>query len=584
MEIVNAFGKNSHFKKKVVRSDASLMLAKEGSYLWTGIEPSSRYQGWFLDLGKKGLVKIIEDIRFQGREVVSGMIVGLENIKKTGLGFCETLYLPERSAIICESDKFASVEIFFDIKDPYESPEFGRNYRVWKEDGAIIVNFTQENGKIPEIFAAIWGDFGIIEIKEEWIKHDYDYDRVRGDKPFERWVFKPAKILASRIAVAAALTKDEAINKVREAWSDRLAKKNGELSLIFNSELDAAQQAAARALAMLKVKKNGKSALRAGLPWFFQIWRRDEAVSLKGLSLVDPAAAIDIFWRQIEELAAEDFKYRDSVDAIGWLFLRAGEFIDAGKFGIEETKRIFGVLEKSIEKLLVEDTKNDLAVHGLKQTWMDSLERRGAAIEIQALRLRMYALAARIADTEEKKNYYYNLEAAAWIRIRDKFFQNGKLADIYNPVTGRADFKVRPNVFLAAYAYPELLKKSEWAEVFDNTLEKLWLDWGGLSTLDKKDAGFCGSDTGVDPTAYHNGDSWFWVNNLAAVVLNRFDREKYENYINKIFEASANDILWHGAIGCASEISSAEKYASAGCVNQAWSNATFLELAAELKR
>lgn len=563
-----------------------MMLAKDGSFLWTGITPASRYQGWFLAMDGGRMIKVVEDIRPRDRQKIKELTGDLTVAEKAGEEIREIFILPEPQVLFYEMDKFVPVEIFFDIKDAYDSPEFGRNYRVWKEDGAIVVNFNQEDRAIPEIFAAIWGDFGIIEIREEWVKRDYEYDRQRKDAPSERWVFKPAEISASRIVVAAALTKEEAISRVREAWNQQRTIGGREKLTVSQpaDEAAAAKEAAAGALEMLKIKKSGTHALRAGLPWFFQVWRRDEAVSLRGLSLIDPEAAKEILWRQMDELAAEGYRFAESADAIGWLFLRAGEMIKAGKLGAEETKKIFGILEMSIRELLAENTKNDLAINGPKLTWMDSLERSGAAIEIQSLRLNMYDLAARIADSEEKKNYYHDLEAAAWIRVREKFFRRENLADLFDPVTGTADFRARPNVFLAAYAYPQLLSESEWADVFDKSLEILRCDWGGLSTLGKNETEFHGKDAGADPAAYHNGDSWFWVNNLAAVVLNRLNKEKYASFVNKIFEASANDILRHGAIGCASEISPAEKYEPAGCVNQAWSDATFLELAAELKR
>ena len=53
---------------------------------------------------------------------------------------------------------------------------------------------------------------------------------------------------------------------------------------------------------------------------------------------------------------------------------------------------------------------------------------------------------------------------------------------------------------------------------------------------------------------------------------------KIKSYIEKISAASTTDILWKGAIGCASELSSASSQKAEGCLNQAWSNATFIEL------
>ena len=595
LEIINNSGKDLLAKKTANGDNASLMLAKDGSYLWTGVVSTSRYQGWFFGLDNGKLIKIIDDIRPRDRRRIDGLTNNKDSVQKIGPEFAETFLMPGANCLVYEIDKFAPVEIFFDIKDIYDSPEFGRNYRVSKEDGAIIVSFRQEGGALPEVFAAIWGDFGIIEIREEWVKHNYEADRLRGDVPAQRWVFKPAIVRASKIVIATGLTKGKAIDTVRAVWRDMGKDKKiisegtpaaGNLlpGRITVDDAGLAKEFAANALKMLYVKNGAGVSLRAGLPWFFQVWRRDEAVSLKGVSFFDRAAAREMFWHRIDDLKANNYKFGDSADAVGWLFLRAGEFIKAGLLGAPEKQAVFCALGKTIEKLLVEDTRGSLAVSGPKLTWMDSLPRAGAAIEIQALRLNMYSLAAEIASDKEEKTYYRGLEAAAWIKVRDKFFSAGKLADIIDPDSGRQDQRVRPNVFLAAYAYPELLKKSEWEEVFDNVLADLWFDWGGLSTLDKNDGEFCGQDTGASPAAYHNGDSWFWVNNIAAIVLARLDENKYKQYIDKIFEASVSDILWNGAIGCASEISPAQNYRPAGCVNQAWSAATFLELCREIKK
>jgi len=49
------------------------------------------------------------------------------------------------------------------------------------------------------------------------------------------------------------------------------------------------------ALRMLVKTEKEDLSLRAGWPWFFQIWQRDEAVSLKGLAEFDKNAATAIF-------------------------------------------------------------------------------------------------------------------------------------------------------------------------------------------------------------------------------------------------------------------------------------------------
>ena len=93
---------------------------------------------------------------------------------------------------------------------------------------------------------------------------------------------------------------------------------------------------------------------------------------------------------------------------------------------------------------------------------------------------------------------------------------------------------------------------------------------------------FTDTNTGENSQSYHRGDSWFWLNNLAAIQLNRTNPKKFQKYIQKIISASTEDILWKGCAGCASEISSAKELSSHGCFNQAWSNAMYMELIDEL--
>ena len=88
--------------------------------------------------------------------------------------------------------------------------------------------------------------------------------------------------------------------------------------------------------------------------------------------------------------------------------------------------------------------------------------------------------------------------------------------------------------------------------------------------------------TGQGGESYHHGDSWFWLNSLAALSLHRIDKKRFKGNIEKIVHASAQEILWSGALGCHAELSSAKKLESRGCFNQAWSNAMFIELIDEI--
>jgi glycogen debranching enzyme len=195
--------------------------------------------------------------------------------------------------------------------------------------------------------------------------------------------------------------------------------------------------------------------------------------------------------------------------------------------------------------------------------------REGARIEIQALFLAALRLLRKIdkADPFEK-------ELAR--KVRKEFFDGKILAD------GAGDKTIRPNVFIAAYAYPELLTKKEWIMCFESMLPKIWLSWGGLSSIGKSSPLFTSHNTGESAESYHRGDSWFWINNLAAIVLHRLDKDRFKKYIDKILKASIKEMLYMGVTGYSAELSSAAELKSQGCFCQAWSSAMFIELIDEI--
>ena len=181
------------------------------------------------------------------------------------------------------------------------------------------------------------------------------------------------------------------------------------------------------------------------------------------------------------------------------------------------------------------------------------------------------------AASEITGNGKYKTKEKQMAQKVKKAFWNGKIL-----FDGASDPTIRPNVFIAAYLYPELLSVEEWEVCFENSLKSLWLSWGGLATIDKSNPLFKPEHTGQSPESYHHGDSWYWINNLAALVMQRTNKQKFRSYIEKILAASTSEILWMGAVGSHSGLSSAKQQTSEGCLSQAWSNAMFVELCQEL--
>ncbi|HLD86524.1 MAG TPA: amylo-alpha-1,6-glucosidase, partial [Candidatus Nanoarchaeia archaeon] len=262
-----------------------------------------------------------------------------------------------------------------------------------------------------------------------------------------------------------------------------------------------------------------------------------------------------------------------SADSAGWLFARVDELQNETRM---DPKALRNPSTLAAEGLLGSLSTDGFLENKSLETWMDtSYEddgRFGKRIEIQALSLRLLRAASRFT-----KNGKYELREKSYLeRVKKSFFNGKSLADGLNDPT------IRPNLFIAAYLYPDLLSPKEWEACFDFALPKLWLSWGGLSTINTKHPLFQKEHTGEDNRSYHRGDSWYYLNCMAAISLLRVNPKKYRKYADKILCASVQEILWQGAIGHHAELSSASSLKSQGCLSQAWSSAMFAELVLEI--
>ncbi|MBI3335649.1 MAG: hypothetical protein HY001_04080 [Candidatus Portnoybacteria bacterium] len=506
-----------------------LLTNNLGGYFWYNKKSYSRYQGWFLVFQGR-MIKIIDS--FEGR--------------------AEAIHFPRFSdTLIIENNYYARTIINFDIRESYQTPQWNRIYTISKKDGIWWVRCDLE-----PIVVGIKVQ-GSAQVIGRWAEKNYSFDKERSSPPFSLWVYQGIEIKAKRIIIAAGKNEDEVLEELKRIKDLRFKIEDLRLS---------AYELARESLLSLRVynKEQKLLGLFAGLPWFFQFWLRDMAVSAKALGFFEPEEAKTLLEKHIHLLGTPCPAYCDlqqkeahlrSIDGPLWVAFRLKEL---------ERYSIF----QSYENL-------EFITNNAKETWMDTIPREGARIEHQALKLAIL-----------KGN---PLEKPFWEKVKTRFFHTGMLVDGIE-VDGRVDWTKRPNVFLAAYVYPDLLSKKDWEAVFDAHLQALWLSWGGLSTIDQKHPDFHPLHTGEahfrgeenTPASYHQGDSWFWINNIAAITMHRINAKKYAKYIKKIFDASSNDILKKGIPGHASEVSSAGKFEPDGSLSQAWSAATFIELWQEL--
>ena len=207
-------------------------------------------------------------------------------------------------------------------------------------------------------------------------------------------------------------------------------------------------------------------------------------------------------------------------------------------------------------------------------SWMDTIKRE-FPLEMQVLFLEFVSFMAflsEIVGKEDEAEKYLDLEDTLAVKIRTDYYRNGYLYD--SPDLN----KVRSNVFLSYYIYPDLFDTHTWEKIFDKTLMHLKTDWGGISTLSQKDPSYYPNYSGENNESYHNGDSWFWINNVAAISMTHLNEKKFRKEINAIVKSSTDDILKMGTIGYSSEISSSSAQKSEGCMAQLWSSSTYIEM------
>ncbi len=544
-----------------------------GSFGLFGI--NSRYQGVFFSHQSK-VFKTVACFDLQGSP---GYVLNeLWKVSRDRNGVQESFWFAYRLPVFFyELSKPSKVDVLFDCKLNFDNRDWGRHYEFVSQDNVFLVHFQKRNDAREStepgeysFWLALYGcDF---ERLEKWEEQRYEYDEQRSSPPFSRWVLRGCRAHGSFV-MAFSASKEEALKLAKSSWARKLELAREAENFVSrtissihvkNEEIRLAAECAKYSLLCLR----SNHGLFAGLPWFCQRWARDELVSSKALMHSGQGSlAKAVLFSWLERLDGKlPGTLTPSVADSGWLFVRFEDYLP--ELSDKEKSWVLEKLESYLD-YAEKNLQDGLVVNGARETWMDSLDRGGARIEIQALTLAACRL-HRLLKSE------HPLEKKLKSRVKEVFWRGKYLAD------GAEDDTIRPNVFIAAYAYPELLSKKDWLSCFDHVLPCLWLDWGGVSTIDINDSRFVAKHTGENPASYHSGDSWFWLNNLAAVVLFAFDKKKYKNYVQHVLKASTNEILHKAAVGHHSELSSASMFKPAGCLAQAWSAALYVELIEEL--
>ncbi len=476
------------------------------------------------------------------------------------------------------------INISLDPRKIYDFSRFGRHIKVYEEEGYLIAEYEKKDDE-HHPYRLFLGVKGIKEHKfsDEWVPRDYGFDRERSgngewfvNEGLELITDGPLKIVQhhDKRSLIKRLHEDDDIINDNTGTFDSADNINDE-------DITSAYKSAVIATEELSVKDEG---LYAGYYWFFQFWTRDEAISLGGLIKEGKKDLTRTIIKRHLSSFLDDGRISNrfphsmlgSADGTGWSILRLEE--SSSFFSEEELGNFAKKIEYSVHLLEKNYMKDGLFRNAPKETWMDtngetSDVRSGFRIEIQALMMRAYSFLSELTKNESYLKKMDNLRHAT----RELLFDGEILADGAEDDMS-VDKTLRPNVFLAYYIFPDMLEEEAWEKAFNSCLGALWLEWGGLATIDKSSPLFKEEYTGENDESYHRGDSWFFVNNLAAIAMHRLDKEKYSSHIKSIIRASTHDILHKGMIGAASEISSAKEQRAEGAWQQAWSCCTFIEL------
>ncbi|MCX6789695.1 MAG: hypothetical protein NTZ42_03765 [Candidatus Gribaldobacteria bacterium] len=586
MKIIHYFNENNRVAKNVEKENGFLLTNLLGGYFWLAEKPTSRYQGWFFTpswLAGNKIFRILENIEIEGSLAVNEIKNNFWQVERKRGEASETFFTPSfLNVLVYETTLASDIKLFFDAKESYNNQN-SSFYEIFEQDGLVVIKCQTTDEAMPEFFVAIKANSTIYERPNQWIERNYSFDKNRNSAPFERSVYLALKFKNSqRLVLAVAQTKDQAIEQAQNATRHLGSLKKKARKEIKNlwpflnrpnikdPELKLAYLCAKNSLRSCLVfnEKKKIKGLYAGLPWFFQFWQRDTALCLTSLKALNKSTSQTIWQNLIRDIIRGE-KNNSASDGWGWAIKRSDIF--------QEWHRKF--LLTAIQEFEKSASQN-LFWHGQRSTWMDTIDRYPATIELQALFLAACHTASKNFEFWRKKFFYDNLEDDSHILIKEKFWNGQALADGFNGQS--ADFTARPNAFLAYHSYPKLLTKLEWEKCFANLLPRLWLEWGGLATIDKYSPTFHNEHSGETPASYHQGDSWFFINNLAALVLAKANQKKFKPYIEQITKASMQDILWQGIVGHHSELSSARNLQAEGCLCQAWSSALFVELLQKL--
>ncbi len=348
----------------------------------------------------------------------------------------------------------------------------------------------------------------------------------------------------------------------------------------------------------------------AGYPWF-GIWTRDALISFPGLLLVtgryDDARQLLIHLRDqlrkglLPNTLTPDGKGQyNAVDAPLWYILAAYSYIqhtgDVSFIRDHLWKALQTIIQHYVHgtdyRIFLDDDGLISAGNAdMNLTWMDVKignnnypERYGKAVEVNALWYNALKVMEYFSQRFSLSKQPYTALAR---HAKDNFsavFWNPKDLCLFDVVrTGYSDASIRPNQIFAVSLPYMLLSDQQEIMIVKKVKDDLLTPYG-LRSLSIHDPNFrphyTGNQTSRDQ-AYHNGTAWGYLLGpfiRAYLKVNNNSQEAQRACEEKIMRYIAESFYDYG-IGTLGEIyDGAFPFDPKGCISQAWSVATILEV------
>ena len=608
MNIVYDIESSSH-KYESNDSNLNFLLSKDEDFLNLGIiKNTSKHQGYIVSNSNEKY-KIIDEFMIEGATFNQIKYDGVKTIRKFSVNNknYEDIYYLSSKGLVYSSNYDSWIYLDLDCKNKNDFDKWGRNYKIYKKNNIYIIEYTKtktnQSDNEYQVFLGILGSNITFEKLEQWIEKEYDYSKMRGTES-NIHIFRALRFKTSRnnkVFFCYGFSQEEVLNKtssiergLKKEYSEDKIKLNKNLRIpqfkkLLTSNVNLGYKLSNNAISNFITKKGSV----AGVPWFNDVWSRDELASMNSLILNESYELVkerlEFYINSINPNTGmikriDTIDSLESPDSVFWLSNRLINFIsilDYKKklndfYSKEELNRIFTTLENSFKNIMKINFDREVGLLKVKHgdSWMDTII-TVYPIDIQTQLLGFISNLSELAEVigdKEKKSHYHEFWVELADNVKSKYFRDNLLYAEYNSK------RVNCNVFLAYYFCPDLLTQKEWELVFDNSLKQLKTFWGGISSLSKFDSNYRGEYSGENNLSYHNGDSWFWINNIAAIVLHDVNEKKYREFIHRIIISSTKDILENGCIGYSSEISSAKEQKAYGCFAQLWSSAFYIEM------